>query len=498
MRKSQEIIADHEAEKITIATIIKNGADSYYEIADLIETNDFYFEENQIVFKAIESLIKNDQIEKLDYPTVLNKVKQIDASAINQFELNEYLPEINHLAVLPENISNFAKLIARSSALRNLDIGLHNARDGLRKTSFDKPILNIINDVESTIFNFTTKLLTNTEEYSKVGDKVSDLIDKLASEKRDIIGIPSGFPLYDYYIGGGLRRGGFHLIAARPKVGKSTICLNIAKHVSSLGIPVLYLDTEMQEEQFLIRLIGSISKVSTTDIERGKISEFAKEISEAEKQIKASNIFHKNVSGVVHSRCISIAKKWIMKEVGINSNGSIKDCLIIYDYIKIMDQKDKGNDQEHQYLGQIATDLHNFAAQFNVPILTAAQINRDGITREDSGIIAGSDRLLWLCTSLALLRNKTEEDFVADPINNGNKKLLVKEARFGKCLDENQYINMLCNMESSFMEEGKLNASSINGENIQTKTNKVPERKTLAFTKKENKVNEPSGDEINL
>jgi len=62
-------------------------------------------------------------------------------------------------------------------------------------------------------------------------------------------GIPTGFPRYDSCIGGGFRRGTVNVVGARPKVGKSTFCLNVAKNVSFAGIPVLYLDTEMKGNQ---------------------------------------------------------------------------------------------------------------------------------------------------------------------------------------------------------------------------------------------------------
>jgi hypothetical protein len=167
------------------------------------------------------------------------------------------------------------------------------------------------------------------------------------------------------------------------------------------------------------------------------------------------------VAGFSHHKIISVAKKWLLKDVGLDENGKFKDCLIILDYLKTMDLKEKGNDQEYQYLGQIATDLHNFAAQYDVPVLTFVQLNRDGIDREDSGVVSGSDRILWLCTSLSIIKKKTDEDRINDPDINGDRKLIVIAARYGSGLRDKEYINLFAEPEKGIVREGKSNLENM-------------------------------------
>jgi hypothetical protein len=129
------------------------------------------------------------------------------------------------------------------------------------------------------------------------------------------------------------------------------------------------------------------------------------------------------------------------------------------DYLKTMDMSDVGDIQEYQYLGDFITKLHNFAVKYDVPILTTVQLNRDGINKEDSSVVSGSDRILWLCSSLAYLKKKTDEDVAAgDSKTNGDRKLIVIETRYGQGMDTtSEYINIISNLERSEMVEGKFN-----------------------------------------
>jgi hypothetical protein len=129
------------------------------------------------------------------------------------------------------------------------------------------------------------------------------------------------------------------------------------------------------------------------------------------------------------------------------------------DYLKTMDLADVGDFQEYQYLGDFITKLHNFAVKHDVPVLATVQLNRDGINKEDSSVVSGSDRILWLCSSLAYLKKKTDEDVAAgDSKTNGDRKLIVVDTRYGSGMDSSsEYINVISNLERSEMVEGKFN-----------------------------------------
>ena len=105
------------------------------------------------------------------------------------------------------------------------------------------------------------------------------------------------------------------------------------------------------------------------------------------------------------------------------------------------------NIQEYQALGFQITSLHNLCVKLDIPCLSFVQLNRDGITKESTDAVSGSDRLIWLCTSFTIFKAKSIEEVAEDGPNAGNRKLVPIVSRHGAGLDDGDYINM--NMEGS-------------------------------------------------
>lgn len=239
--------------------------------------------------------------------------------------------------------------------------------------------------------------------------------------------------------------------------GKTSFAVNTILNVGMLNIPVLYLDTEMTKEQIQTKMISNLSRVMINDVEHGVFADNmdqTEKIRLATKKFKELPISYHNISGFSHHQTISVIRRWINNTVGFDENGNLKRCLVVLDYLKTMDTREFKNVSEFQYLGQYITDLHNFCVPFKLPVLAFVQLNRDGIDREDSGAISGSDRLVWICTSFSILKQKTSEDYVEDASINGDRKLLVKDTRFGPGLDHKDYINLKTNLGYAIMVEG--------------------------------------------
>ena len=156
-------------------------------------------------------------------------------------------------------------------------------------------------------------------------------------------------------------------------------------------------------------------------------------------------------------------RRWILKEVGLNDDGTAKPCVIFYDYLKLMDSQGMSQDlKEYQVLGFMMTSLHNFAVRYQVPIVAFIQLNRDGITKESTDTASGSDRIIWLCSNFTIFKRKSDEEIAEDGPNNGNRKLVPLVSRHGGGLDDNDYIN--CHMKGwcAKISEGKTRLEIVN------------------------------------
>lgn len=178
-----------------------------------------------------------------------------------------------------------------------------------------------------------------------------------------------------------------------------------------------------------------------------------------------------------HTEALALVRRWLVKYVGFNEKGEANDCVIIYDYLKLT----SGNQltkttPEYLLLGLMLTDMHNFAVKYSVPFLGFVQVNREGIDGNDTNIIAGSDRILWLCSNMSVLRNKDQTDVeMGSTWESGNKKLIVMETRQGSGLEyENDYINLHAMLKPRVTEEhgtGLIREGLMNSEIIRQNVN---------------------------
>jgi hypothetical protein len=80
-------------------------------------------------------------------------------------------------------------------------------------------------------------------------------------------------------------------------------------------------------------------------------------------------------------------------------------------------------------------------------------LNRDGITKESTDAVSGSDRLIWLCTSFSIFKIKSPEELAEDGPNAGNRKLVPIVSRHGPGMEDGNYINMKMFGELSSLKE---------------------------------------------
>lgn len=448
-------LKDVAAERLVLSSLFKHGEKYYYEIDGFLKSNNFTSGINQILFDVLTEQIRVNKVNP-SISAVLAKTQTIDTNLITKYDLSEYLENLTNENLSIEEGVSFAKKVAKISLIRNLQATLLNTASSLGTVNNDESLRDILVRVEQPLSNFTTDLVSGFKTVNLV-EFLPSFAEKIPNNKNVSRGIPSGLPLWDKTIGGGLRVG-VNLVGARSGQGKSFLGINVANHTINQNIPTLYLDTELSEEITLTRFTALISGETIDDIEGGTANLI--NIDKAIKKLKDKKFFYHNISGTHHSHWISEIRKWIIKDVGFKPDGSAKDCLVVLDYIKVMDLTDGNMMKEYQYLGQIITDLHNCCVKFNLPILSLVQLNRDGINNSGEGTLADSDRLLRLCSSFSIFRKKEEEDLVADPSKNGNRKILTVKSRFGAGMDEGEYINMKCDFSRGLIQEGQSNINN--------------------------------------
>lgn len=451
-------LKDHGTERAVLSTICQYGSEAFFEIADIIDIASFTHESNQAIFKCLAYIIEDKNT--IDIPTIISKAENLKLTRLVCQEKQdiEYIRGLFNFPASKDNIRSHAKRLGKLEVTRDARKKHMEAYEKLGGINGDESVDEIISISEAPIFDMISTMNQGRESLpTKLGDKIREYVDFLVNKKSENIGIPSPFKMWNKVIGGGMRRGGVTLIGARPKSNKTTLGIETGLYVAGLDIPVLFLDTEMVIEELYPRILAAFGDMDIDMIETGKFKhspDMLQRIESAIMRMEKLGLHHKSIAGKSFDEVLSIIRRWLIQYVGYNDEGRMNNCLVIYDYFKLMSESEVDNGlAEHQILGFRISKLADFCKEYDFPVLSFVQLNRDGITKETSDIISQSDRLLWLCHSATILKNKTPEEILEDGPENGNMKLKTLECRFGPGLDFEDYINLKVTKAQFKMEE---------------------------------------------
>jgi len=456
------ILCDPSAERAVLAGICKYGENAFLDIADIVQESAFTIDSNAIIFRCLKNICEKEHRPTIDIASIYSSGQELDVSHIlNKKEEVQHLKAVLDFPVDSSNIRKFAAKIRKLEITRLLRKQLETTQDKLLEVNGTESITSIIGLAEDSILNFSSALNNESESSPiSIGSDIDAYVTNLIENPIDQVGISTGFPIYDQSIGGGLRKGTVNVIGARPKTGKTLLSDNMGFYIANkLKIPVLNMDTEMNTEDHINRVLAMMTEIEINSIETGKFAESIhkkQKIIDASNDLKETKLFYKSIAGKAFEEQLAIMRRWIIKEVGLNDDGTAKDCVIFYDYLKLMDSAGMSQDlKEYQVLGFMMTALHNFAKKYQVPIMAFIQLNRDGITKESTDSASGSDRIIWLCSNFTIFKRKSDEEIAEDGAENGNRKLVPLISRHGGGLDDNDYIN--CHMRGwcAKITEGK-------------------------------------------
>lgn len=467
---------DVGSEHSVLSAIVQHGADFLIEAEEFLTPNTFFGPHHQKLFSVLQHMVHHEGVTTFDPPHIQSSAKALGlADFMGRGRDDEYLRSLALKHITTENAMKLVIVIHKLWLARQADACLAGARQDIGGLTGHEPVTQILTMIEDPVFALTAKMVSSTTTLKRIGAGYKDTMKALAAQPKDLIGLPTGFQKYDYAIGGGLRGGSVNIVGARPKGGKSFFCLNVARNLAKAGVPVLYLDTELSHTMQMTRLAALVSGVEINRIETGMFStdpEQENAVYAAEDYVTQLPLTHCSIAGQSIKPILSIVRRWLTKEVKFGDTGKANPCCVIYDYIKLMDSSDlKSNLAEFQLLGFLLTEMHNFALKHDIPILAAVQLNRSGGDQEDGRAMAQSDRILWLCSSFAILKKKSHEELNVDPKENGDRKLVVTDTRFGTGMEPGDYLNLKTDFSRASIKEGPM-ASQVSAVPHNQKTSK--------------------------
>jgi replicative DNA helicase len=428
--------------------IIVGGRDLFAECADILNEQLFHDFGNKVVYESIKHLFESG--DTISVTTILSRARDLGVSNSDLLE--------TILAEQPADLSsirNLASKLKKREIIKEATFLHRKSIDNLSKLTPDEELSKIFAVSESSLFDLITKFSNVGDKIVQLKDVVRELVDNFKDNPSDNVGLPTPWPKFNESIGGGMRTG-VTLIGARSGVGKTFLGTTIANYLAMSDIPVLILDTEMEYKDILPRMIANLSGVPIREIESGEFAQNSLSknmVYSSVDMIEKMPHYYKSVAGNSFDEILSTIRRWVYKDVGIRKDGKANECLIIYDYFKIMDSGDMDGMAEFQAMGFQISKLTDFCKAYDLPCLSFVQLNRDGVAKETTDVIAQSDRLLWLSNSFSIFKLKSEGEAENDGADNGNRKMITLKSRYGGEHQYGQYISMQFKGETASLLE---------------------------------------------
>lgn len=449
-----------------ILSILMKEPEKLFEINDILCPDDFVNSGNKIIFSVIQELVVDENIKTIDQYVLISHAEQ---NGVRDFlsltENGELLGALDATkgSVGTASLNKHVYAVKTASLKRTILDTVDRIKDDVEDFVGDP--MELRNMVEESILSSMEIMDTGDDDIANLSADFEEIINNYA-DVAATLGLSIGFERWEKDVAA-FRNGTVTGIFARAKEGKSQIAAHSLKEIGILGdsklgrLPILYLDTEMQARDQQMRICSQLTSIPYSEMELGEWKskpEQIKIIKEAFDKVKEAPIYYKNISGKSINYVIPIIRKFLHRHVGGKTEGIVPRCLVIYDYVKLMDPNDLKTAQEYQILGFLLGALHDLAASWNFPMLVFGQLNREGLKVDSVAAIAGSDRITHNVDSLTIFRKKREDEIDGDGEMRGTHILKALLARNGPGHDYNDWVNIIFDKHSGQFQEDKRNS----------------------------------------
>ena len=350
-----------DAEKSVLGSILVNN-ENYYRVIETLRPEDFYLDAHRVIYRKMVELIERSKaIDLITIQEELVRASQLESAGGITY-LAGLLDGIPHLA----NIDHYIEIISEKALMRQLI----NSANKIMAECFDQaePAEEILDRAEQALFGLSEKRLrTGFISVKDMELPATKLLEKLYTEREMITGVATGFRDLDRMTSG-LQSSDLIILAARPSMGKTALCLNIAQQVAlEKNLPVGMFSLEMSKEQLLLRMLCAEARVDAHKVRTGYLSkdDFRKLI-DSLGRITQAPMFIDDSSTLTVMEMRAKCRR-LKAEHGLS--------MIIVDYLQLMSGYGRVENRTQEISG-ISRGLKALAKELSVPVLALSQLSR--------------------------------------------------------------------------------------------------------------------------
>ncbi len=344
--------------------------DALTVVLDILQSESFYSDAHQAIYKAMLRLFEKSQ--PVDLLTVTEELKK--GGDIDKIGGPFFLVELTNRVASAANIEYHARIIAQKHIQREL---IRSSTTIIKDAYEDTTdVFELLDKAEQELFAITQNNLSRGfESMGALASRLEKQLEQLAQKEDGLTGVPSGFTDLDR-LTSGWQPSDLIIMAARPGMGKTSLTLAIARNAAlQFQKPVAFFSLEMSNIQLVQRLVSLEAEIEGSKLRTGQLEDYEwQQLQSAIETMSEAPIYIDDTPGLnifeLRAKCRRLKMQHDIQ-------------MVMIDYLQLMtaggDSSKSGN--REQEISSISRALKGLAKELNVPVIALSQLSRAVETR---------------------------------------------------------------------------------------------------------------------
>ncbi len=350
-----------DAEQAVLSAMLMDQ-DAIVRAAEIVDDSMFYAERHRRIFRSMVAITERGSVvDPLTLSEELSRKGELDAAGGK-----DYIGYLVDAVPTAANVEYHAAIVREKSVLRQLiQVSTQIVHDAF---SGQSTAAELLDQAESRIFHVSQQ--RKPDGFTRIKELLWPTMERIEALQRGgktITGVASGFNDLDD-LTSGFQPADLVIVAARPSMGKTALCLNIAQHAAIEDhVPIAFFSLEMSKESLVQRMLTSEARVDSQRLRRGLLrdDEFPM-LARAAGILSSAPIWIDDTPGITLLEMRSKARR-LKADSGVG--------MLIVDYLQLM-QGPSNAENRQQEVSQISRGLKALAKELKVPVIALSQLSR--------------------------------------------------------------------------------------------------------------------------
>ena len=359
-----------EAEQGVLGSILLDAAGIMdLAIESQVTPESFYTPAHQVLYAAMVALHTSGRaVDTVTLKEYLDSHKLLD-----RMGGPDYLLQLVDATITTAHAPHYLNIVREKFLLRSIIACARKAENECFDP--DSQADKLLSEVEQNFLNITENQHGSVTQWSDAVTEVMEHVEKVFLTRKGVgTAISTGFHNLDKILIG-LRGGEMIVLAARPSMGKTSLAMNIAEHVSlgsldpdnkARGVGIFSL--EMNYASLVQRMLCCRAGIPGDALQRGFVtSDFHRRLVQAASILQKAPIYMDDTGGLdvmeLRARARRMKKKYNIE-------------LIIIDYLQLLNCREYARQGRQLETSAISSNLKAMAKELHVPVIVLSQLSR--------------------------------------------------------------------------------------------------------------------------